>query len=320
MIVTVTLNPAVDKIYWVDSLRVGRVVEEEFLTRATRSSTSAGGKGVNMSVFLSQLGMENVAMGFIGGFAGHVVARDLRDKGVTTNFVWTRGETRTNAVVLEEGQSRILIFLGEPGPTVDGDDVKRFVRRYRRMLSSASWVVLAGSLPPGVDASLYRDLAKMAREAGVKVVLSAGGDALERGLEAGPFIVKPDTREERLLGGKSLATRDAIVAAGRHIVDRGQAEIVIVSHEVTGDVVVSREAAWEIRSSVPASDLKNLVGADDAFLAGTLFQLAHGESMESALRFGLAAGVATAESESKIRGDRGRIEARMEQVTVDRIS
>lgn len=320
MIVTVTLNPAVDKIYWVDSLRVGRVVEEEFLTRATRSSTSAGGKGVNMSVFLSQLGMENVAMGFIGGFAGHVVARDLRDKGVTTNFVWTRGETRTNAVVLEEGQSRILVFLDEPGPTVDEDDVKHLVRRYRRMLSSASWVVLAGSLPPGVDATIYRDLVKMAREAGVKVVLSAGGDALERGLEAGPFIVKPDTREERLLGGKSLATRDAIVVAGRHIVDRGQAEIVIVSHEVTGDVVVSREAAWEIRSSVPASDLKNLVGADDAFLAGTLFQLAHGESMESALRFGLAAGVATAESEGKIRGDRGRIEARMEQVTVDRIS
>ncbi len=320
MIVTVTLNPAVDKIYWVDSLRVGRVVEEEFLTRATRSSTSAGGKGVNMSVFLSQLGMENVAMGFIGGFAGHVVARDLRDKGVTTNFVWTRGETRTNAVVLEEGQSRILIFLGEPGPTVDGDDVKRFVRRYRRMLSSASWVVLAGSLPPGVDASLYRDLATMAREAGVKVVLSAGGDALERGLEAGPFIVKPDTREERLLGGKSLATRDAIVAAGRHIVNRGQAEIVIVSHEVTGDVIVSRDAAWEIRSSVPVSDLKNLVGADDAFLAGTLFGLAHGESMESALRFGLAAGMVTAESEGKIRGDRGRIEAKMKQVTVDRIS
>jgi 1-phosphofructokinase family hexose kinase len=310
----------VDKIYWVDSLRVGRVVEEEFLTRATRSSTSAGGKGVNMSVFLSQLGMENVAMGFIGGFAGHVVARDLRDKGVTTNFVWTRGETRTNAVVLEEGQSRILVFIGEPGPTADEDDVKHFVRRYRRMLSSASWVVLAGSLPPGVDASIYRDLAKMAREAGVKVVLSAGGDALEHGLEAGPFIVKPDTREERLLGGKSLATRDAIVAAGRRIVDRGQAEIVIVSHEVTGDVVVSREAAWEIRSSVPASDLKNLVGADDAFLAGTLFQLVHGESMESALRFGLAAGVATAESEGKICGDRERIEARMEQVTVDRIS
>ena len=87
MIVTVTLNPAVDKIYWVDSLRVGRVVEEEFLTRATRSSTSAGGKGVNMSAVLSQLGMENVAMGFIAGSAGHVVAQDLRAKNVTTNFV-----------------------------------------------------------------------------------------------------------------------------------------------------------------------------------------------------------------------------------------
>ncbi|MDD5219534.1 MAG: 1-phosphofructokinase family hexose kinase [Candidatus Bipolaricaulis sp.] len=320
MIVTVTLNPAVDKIYWVDSLRVGRVVEEEFLTRATRSSTSAGGKGVNMSVVLSQLGMENVAMGFIAGSAGHVVARDLRAKNVTTNFVWTRGETRTNAVVLEEGQSRILIFIGEAGPAVDANDVKHFIRRYRRMLPSASWVVLAGSLPPGVDADLYRDLATMAREAGAKVILSAGGDALQRGLEAGPTIVKPDTREERLLEGRSLATRETILEAGRHIVDRGQAQVVIVSHEVTGDVVVTRDAAWEIRSSVPASELKNLVGADDAFLAGTLFRLANGEPMERALRFGLAAGVATAESEGKVCGDVGRIEARMNQVTVDRIS
>ncbi|MCK5827002.1 hypothetical protein KAH43_00650, partial [Candidatus Bipolaricaulota bacterium] len=94
MIVTVTLNPAVDKMYWVEGLKMCDVTQEEFLTRALRSSTSAGGKGVNMSVFLSRLGMENIAMGFVGGHTGHVIVRDLRDEGVTTNFVWTHGETR----------------------------------------------------------------------------------------------------------------------------------------------------------------------------------------------------------------------------------
>ncbi|MCK4355917.1 hypothetical protein KAW44_02405, partial [Candidatus Bipolaricaulota bacterium] len=96
MIITVTLNPAIDKMYWVDRLKMGRVTQEEFLTRAIRSDTSAGGKGINISILLARLGVENVAMGFVGGHTGHVVVRDLRDEGVTTNFVWVNGETRTN--------------------------------------------------------------------------------------------------------------------------------------------------------------------------------------------------------------------------------
>ena len=104
MIVTVTLNPAVDKMYWVEGLKMCDVAQEEFLTRATRSTTSAGGKGVNVSVFLSRLGMENVAMGFVGGHTGHVIVRDLRDEGVTTNFVWTHGETRVNVTLLQVGR------------------------------------------------------------------------------------------------------------------------------------------------------------------------------------------------------------------------
>jgi 1-phosphofructokinase len=318
MIVTVTLNPAVDKVYWVDRLKICEVTEEEFLTRALRSSTSAGGKGVNMSVFLSAMGLENVAMGFVGGHTGHVIVRDLRDRGVTTNFIWTRVETRTNVTVLEKGHESVPLFIGEAGGSVTEHEVERFLRRYRRMLSRAEWVVLAGSLPRDVDEGIYGELALMAQEAGAKVVVSASGEPLVRTFEACPYLVKPDTRAHRELMGIALASREQIVEAGKRIASCG-AEMVVISHQVTGDICVTRDGVWEIRTPVPAAEFRNLVGADDVFLAGILYRLVEDDPLEEALRFGLAAGLASAESEQKVCTQVDRIRAEMEKVSVERI-
>ena len=319
MIITVTMNPAVDKVYWVDDLKVADATQEEFLTRARRSATFAGGKGVNVSIFLSQIGVENVAMGLVAGHTGHVVVRDLRDRGVTTNFVWTRGETRTNVTVLEKGREYIPVFIDEAGAPVSPSEIERFVRRYRQMLNRASWVVLGGSLRPGIDPSLCRELVEMGAEAGAKVILSAGGDPLTEGVKAGPYLVKPDTREHRELMGIQLSSRDAIIEAGRKIVAAG-AKIVVISHEVTGDIAVTAEGAvWEIKAEVPPSRFKNLIGADDVFLAGILYKLAAGERLEEALRFGLAAGLLSAESEDKDIGRLEDIEREAEKIAVERI-
>jgi len=318
MIVTVTLNPAVDKVYWVESLKVCQITQEEFLTRATRSSTSAGGKGVNISRFLSAFGMDNVAMGLVGGHTGHVVVRYLRHKGVTTNFVWIQNETRINVTILEEGRNHSPNLINEHGPEVTPDEIERFMRRYRRMVKQASWVVLAGSLPPGVDTGIYAELSKIARESGAKVVVSAGGEALEKSLDGCPSIVKPDTREHVVFEGEVLSSVDAIIKAGKHVVACG-VEMVIVSHSVTGDIAITDDAVWEIKTGVPTSLFKNLVGADDAFLAGILYKLAQDAPIEESLRFGLAAGLASAESDKKICEDRSLVEAQMEQVTVEKI-
>jgi len=318
MIVTVTMNPSVDKVYWVESLKICQITQEEFLTRATRSSTSAGGKGANISRFLSAFGMSNVAMGFVGGNTGHVVVRYLQRKGVTTNFVWIHEETRINVTILEEGRSHSPNLINENGPRVSEAEVERFMRRYRRMAKRASWVVLGGSLPLGVDPAIYAELTEIARESGAKVVVSAGGEALTRAISAGPYLVKPDTREHLLLEGKPISSRESIVAAGQHVIDCG-AQMVVISHHVTGDIVLTPDAAWEIETTVPVSAFKNLVGADDAFLGGILLKLAEGAAVEEALRFGMAAGIASAESEKKICEDRATVEAEMEKITVRKI-
>jgi len=207
MIVTMTMNPAVDKMYWVEDLKICDATQEEFLTRATRSTTSAGGKGVNISVFLSRLGVENFAMGFVGGHTGHVIVRDLRDEGVTTNFVWTHGETRVNVTLLQKGREHSPNLINEPGQTILPEEMDRLMRRYRRTLHRATWVVLAGSLPPGVDPGIYGEMTRMAKNAGAKVILTTGGEALTRALDACPYIVKPDTREHMLVEGKNYQRR-----------------------------------------------------------------------------------------------------------------
>jgi len=315
MIVTVTLNPAVDKMYWVEDLEICDVAKEEFLTRATRSTTSAGGKGVNISVFLSRLGIDSVAMGFVGGHTGHVVVRDLRDEGVTTNFVWTHGETRVNVTLLQEGREYSPNLINESGQAILPEEMARLMRRYRRMLNRATWVVLGGSLPPGIDSGIYREMAQMAKDAGAKVILSAGGEALTRALDACPYIVKPDTREHMELEGKALSTVDGIVEAGKHVIACG-AEIVIISHDVTGDIAITRDDVWEIKSATPTSKFKNLVGADDAFLGGVLYKMVQDAPVVEALKFGLASGLASAESEEKICRNMAAIEEEMRDITL----
>jgi len=315
MIVTVTLNPTVDKVYWVDSLKICDITQEEFLTRAVRSSTSAGGKGVNISRFLAAHGMPNVAMGLVGGHTGHVVVRYLRHKHVTTNFTWIHGETRINVTLLEAGREFSPNLIDEAGPQISASEINRFIRRYRRMVRQAEWVVLAGSLPPGIDETIYAELTLIAREAGARVVVSAGGAPLHHALEASPTIVKPDTRERYRLEGQHLATTEDIIAAGRQIVSTG-VELLIVSHHVTGDIAITKDAVWEIQGEIPTTKFKNLVGADDAFLAGILLKLAQDEPLEDALRFGLASGLASAESEKKVCESAEAIKAEMQDVTV----
>jgi len=318
MIITVTPNPAVDKIYWVDQLKMAQETRDDFLTRARKSGTSAGGKGVNTSIFLSRLGVENVAMGFVGGHVGHVVVRDLRAEGVTTNFVWVNGETRTNVIVLERGHEYVPIMINEPGPAIMQEEISRFLRRFKRMLNRATWVILAGSLPPGVDADMYRVLASMAKEAGARVVISAEKDALARGLLAQPYIVKPDIRETPAVNGFPLRTSSEIIDAGKKIVADGVG-IVIVSHEVTGDIAITPEGVWEISTPEKTTQFKNFVGADDVLLGGIVHMLNKGENLEDALRFGVAAGMMSAESDEKICSDVDQIEKHMETISINKL-
>ena len=233
MILTVTLNPTLDKFYWVEKLpRSLERVEEEILIRAAKSDSSAGGKGINVSIFLACMGVETVAMGFLAGHTGQIILRDLLSRGATANFVWIEGENRTNVTILERGVEYHPVKIHEEGPRVPPRAVEIFLRKYRRMLRRAEYVVLGGALPPGIAPEFYRELVKLAREAGVRPVVHAGGAALTAALAAKPYFVKPDVREVPQVAGLAARTEEEIIQAGKHAISQG-VEICVISHHVT---------------------------------------------------------------------------------------
>ena len=316
MILTVTLNPTLDKFYWVDALPLSLdQPEEAILIRATKSLTSAGGKGINVSTFLACHGVETTALGILAGHTGQIILQDLLSRGVTANFVWMPGENRTNVTVIAKGREYHPLLIHEEGPPVSEEAMGIFLRKYERMVRRAEYVVLGGSLPPGCSPDCYRTLIQLAHRAGVRVIVHAGGEALVRTIEEGPFLVKPDIREELQLGDLPVGSPEEIVRAGRRVVGQG-VEACLISHCVTGDILVTRDGVWELEARVPLATFKNLVGADDALVGGLLAALVGGEGLVEAARYGMAAAVATAEVEEKLCLDPNAVRRELDHVAV----
>jgi 1-phosphofructokinase family hexose kinase len=316
MILTITLNPTLDKFYWVDHLPLSlERAEEEILIRAQKSSASAGGKGINVSIFLACMGVETVAMGFLAGHTGQIILRDLLEKGVTANFVWIEGENRTNVTIIEKGKEYHPVKIHEEGPRIPSHAQEIFLRKYRRMLKRTEYVVLAGAIPPGIPETVYEELTREAKGAGVKVVIHAGRRPLWEAVKVGPFFVKPDVREELMVGDMPVRTEEEIIAAGKRAVEYG-CQACLISHHVTGDVLITPEGIWEYEAKVPLTAFKNLVGADDALVGGVLYRLTQGDQLTEAVRFGMAAAVASAEIEPKMCLSPAVIEHEMRTVEV----
>jgi len=314
MIITVTPNPTIDKIYWIERLCLND--GEMPVMRATRSHLTAGGKGINVSIFLARMGIENIAMGFIAGETGRAVERRVRDEGITTSFIWVEGETRTNVTLLERGHEQRPIQITEQGPVVLPDALKRFLTQYKRALNRARYVFLGGSLPPGVPAQFYQELTRLAQQRRVPVIINTAGEALAHALPEKPWLVKPDTRQHADIAGISLKTLQDILTAGREWVARGIGAV-LVSHNITHDLLITHKGTWDLE----AHDVhfKNLLGAEDALIAGALSATVQGAPLEEAVRMGMAAATACAESEELVVTDRHQIEQVLRKITINKI-
>jgi tagatose 6-phosphate kinase len=221
MIVTVTLNPALDLTYAVDALvphgthRVATVAER------------AGGKGLNVARVLRALGEPVLATGLLGGVTGQRVLDLLGAEGVAASFVRIAGETRRTVAVVDPADAT---GFWEPGSTITEAEWSRFRDEFRTLLATASVVALSGSLPPGVPISAYADLIRDARTAGVPAVLDTSGPALRSGLAARPAVAKPNAEELAALSpGEDVVAAVRAVAAGPVVVSRGARGLLAVT-------------------------------------------------------------------------------------------
>ena len=283
MICTVTLNPSLDYRVAAEKIDVGEV------NRATGSSLTFGGKGLNVSAALCKLGLSSVAVGIAAGGTGEMLLDYARRAGIPTDFVMAASpdaQTRLNVKIV----GRDTTDLNAPGYPPTAQELEAVTARLGA-LGQGDVAVLSGSLPPRVPACFYRDTARRLAEKGVRTVVDCEGDALTLALEAKPFLVKPNRRELEGWAGQPLAGEQELLAAARKMQAAG-ARLVLVSLGEAGALLVDEDGT---PYRVPAMEGEALqtVGAGDAMLAGFLYGYeTSGGNVVQALRWGTAAGAA----------------------------
>ena len=215
MIVTVTMNPAIDKT--VDITRL----EKGDLNRIKRVEMDAGGKGVNVSKTIRALGGDSIATGFIGGNSGIIIKNVLSELGITTDFVMVEGETRTNLKVVEEKGD--VTELNEPGPQVSAGQLEELICRLEGYAAKDTLFVLAGSIPAGVPKDVYRKITERVHEKGAKVLLDADGELFSESLKASPDMLKPNRLElERHFKMDYRASEKELAGLGQRLMEGGR--------------------------------------------------------------------------------------------------
>jgi 1-phosphofructokinase family hexose kinase len=282
MILTVTLNPALDRTYLIKDFTWNRTI------RAGQVIPGMGGKATDASWVLGELGYASLALGFAAGGAGRLMEKMLRGRGCRTDFVWVEGETRTNIVIIGgEGQGQST--LTEPGLQIGAGDLDKFRRKFKASLKNASCVLIGGSVPPGMDVSIYTELVRSAGEAGLPVVFDASGPGLKAGMEGRPTIAKPNIDEIADLYGSPVNTVEEAYKAGRELQEKYGAALIITLGK-DGALAVLPGRAYSI--PVLKIPVVSTAGAGDAVLAGLAVALSEGKSMEDGLRLGFAAAAA----------------------------
>ncbi len=281
MIYTVTLNPTLDITYELEEIRFGEPV------KATRVINTPGGKGINVSRALRSMGVDSVAMGILGGYRGEEVLDLLQKEGIILQVVKMKNETRTNIIILGKEDGREL-SIRSAGPRVEEEESDLLTGMILEKAQAPEALVLSGSLPMGVDDGIYFNIIVGAKKRGIPVILDSDDEPMRMGIEAGPYLIKPNRVELEKLAGSALTSDDDIIAFGRELVKKG-ISVVVGSLGSQGAIMVTADGAW--KGMVPVISCEDTVGAGDSTVAGLVMGMTRGEPVEAMLRRGLACGL-----------------------------
>jgi 1-phosphofructokinase len=280
MIVTVTLNPSLDRTIELDRLARGRV------QRVTAARLDPGGKGVNVARALLANAVPTLAVMPKGGVEGDQLVGLLEREGVDVAVVPVLGHTRSNITIAEADGT--VTKLNEPGASLSSDDLEALAKKVLAAAAPGSWVVLCGSLPPGLRAAAYATLTHRFVGAGLRVVVDTSGPAFRAAVAVGPELVKPNAEELAEAVGRPLRSQSEVVGAARELQGLG-AQTVLVSLGAAGAILVDEAV---VVGESPVDEPRSTVGAGDAFLAGFLACQYQGASRREAFAEALAWGAA----------------------------
>ena len=284
MILTVTLNAAIDKRYVVNNFKTGEV------NRVKECTYVPGGKGLNVSKPASIYGAEVTATGFVGGYAGAYIENALKPFGIKSAFYHVAAESRSCINIWDEVNKVQTEFL-EPGFTLTEEDFAGFEEKFCNLVKEAKVVAMSGSVPKGLDGTAYQRLIKIVKEAGIPVILDTSGVLLQEGMKAAPTLVKPNQDELELLFDTKIHSMDEVLKYAVEIQKSG-IPYVAVSLGGEGALLVCEEGIYH--GKPPKIQVVNTVGCGDSMVGGLAVALKRNYRAEEALRYAVAVSAANA--------------------------
>ncbi len=282
MIYTVTFNPSLDYIIGVDQFKIGAV------NRTKSEIMFPGGKGINVSLVLKNMGIDSVALGFCGGFTGKEFVRLIEEKGIITDLIEVEeGNTRINVKLKAEDETEI----NGQGPNIQKDDIQTLYQKLDK-LQNGDILVLAGSIPDVMPKSIYMDIMAHLKEKNIDIVVDATKDLLVNVLPYRPFLIKPNNHELGEIYGVELKTRDEVVPYAKKMQEAG-ARNVLISMAGEGAVLLT-EDGQVLKAEAPKGKVVNSVGAGDSMVAGFLTGYLNNKDYKEAFKFGVCTGSASA--------------------------
>ncbi|OQP63871.1 phosphofructokinase [Niastella vici] len=283
MVITITMNPAVDK-----STSVNKLVAEKKM-RCSEMITEAGGGGINISKALKELGGDSLAIFPSGGINGKLIENYLKDRNINYKTIPIEQETRENIVVRENDTNLQYRFV-MPGASLTELEAQACYHILQQLQPAPAYIVASGSLPPGLPENFFAQLAKLAKQINARFIIDTSGTPLQLAVQEGVYLLKPNLSELCALAGTNYLEINEVNDAAMEVIKRGQCEVMVVSMGPSGALLVTRDGCEHV--PVPAVKKQSTVGAGDSMVAGMIWMLSQGRSLRETVRFGVACGTA----------------------------
>lgn len=281
-IITITLNPAIDK-----STSIAVLAPDKKM-KCTVPVFEPGGGGVNVARAIKKLGGHATAIYLAGGYSGKFFKQLLDREQIESNVIEIEEHTRENLIVLDKSINKQYRF-GMPGPSIRETEWKQLLS-WLENTHEPAFIIASGSVPAGVPADIFARIAEIAQKKRSKFVLDTSGEALRQGVNKGVYLLKPNLGELSFLAGKEWLKSTEVEEVAIELINKGKCEVIVVSMGEAGAMLLTRDVTKKIVP--PAMERKSTVGAGDSMLAGIVLRLSQGKSITEAARFGVASGTA----------------------------